>query len=152
MALNIPNHQYAGDARVPFAFGGRGDGSVKIDQLWAVANLTAGSRQLVYKVLKDGWIGNFSIKASNSMDTHASQTLTWDVGVFQGVTATDADEYMAAVTNVEALAGHGTNEIAETTEVGSRVVAGDYISVTAKANSATAVAGTISLSFQFFAD
>ena len=59
---------------------------------------------------------------------------------------------MAAVTDAEALAGHGTNEVAETTEVGSRVVAGDYITVTAKASAATAAAGTISLGFTFIAD
>ena len=152
MALNLTDHQFAGDARTPFAFGGRGDGSVKIDQEWGVLNLVIASRQRVYKVLKDGWIGNFSIKASNEMDSHATPLLTWDVGVLAGVTSTDVDEYMTAVTDVEALAGHGTNLVAETLEVGSRVVAGDYITVTVKASAATAVAGTISLSFQFFAD
>ena len=152
MALNLANHQYAGDARHPFAFGGSGDARIKIDQAWGVLNLTVGSRQIVYKVLKDGWVGNFSIKASVTMDSHATPTLTWDVGVLAGTTATDADEYMAAVTNAEALAGHGTNEVAETTEVGSRVVAGDYITVTAKASAATAAAGTISLGFTFIAD
>ncbi len=152
MALNIPNHQYAGDARTPFSFGGTGDGSVKINQLWGVLNLVIASRQVVYKVLKDGWIGNFSIKASNLMDSNASPLLTWDVGILQGVTATDVDEYMTAVTDAEAFAGHGTNLVAETLEVGSRVVAGDFITVTVKASAATAVEGTVSLSFQFFAD
>ena len=142
------NHQFAGDARVPFSFGGAGNGRITITTNWPVADLTAANSQKLYKVAKAGYVSNFQIKADADMDTHATPTLTWDVGI-TGVTATDVDEFMAAVTGDEAFAGHDTNEVAETTELGTRVVAGDYITLATKGAGLTGAAGNVTVGFTF---
>ena len=150
MALNLADHQYAGDARSAFAFGGSGKGRINVDQDWAVANLTINSQQNIFKVAKAGWVSNFAIKTSVDMDPHATPLLTWDVG-----TDTDDDEFIAAATSLLAYAGVTTNTASTGTATepnGFPVAAGDYIVVSVKAAAtASGVAGTVSVAFDFVA-
>ena len=151
MAARI-DHQLAGDARSPFSFGGQGDGRIAITTNWPAADLTAANIQKVFKFARTGRVGNFTIVADADMDTHATPTLTWQVGVDGTATATttDPNKYMDAVTGDEAYAGHGTNVIAETTEAGSRVIAGDILTLGTLAAAATGVAGNVTIAFTFF--
>lgn len=146
------NHQFAGDARNPFSYGGVGDGRITIKTNWPAADLTAANIQKLFKFQRTGRVGNFTIVADADMDTHATPTLTWQVGVDGTATATttDPNKYMSAVTGDEALAGHGTNELAETTEAGSRVIAGDIITLGTLGAAATGAAGNVTISFTFF--
>lgn len=144
-------HQMAAAKRVPFAADGGGSGRLNITSAWAASELTAGNSKNIFYFKDNGYVSNFSIKASADMDTHATPTLTWDVGL-AGVSTTDADEFMAAVTGDEAYAGHDTNVVDESTELGFRVVAGDYITLASKAAAATGAAGNIKLAFDFNAE
>jgi len=146
------NHQFAGDARSMFSFGGQGDGRIAITTNWPAADLTAANIQKLFRFQRTGRVGNFTIYADGEMDSHATPTLTWQVGVdgTDTATTTDPNKYMSAVTDAEAVAGHGTNELAETTEAGSRVIAGDYITLGTLAAAATGVAGNVTIAFTFF--
>ena len=141
MALNIANHQYAGDARVPFSFGGSGQGPIRVHTDWATGNLAVNSEQKVFKVLKDCYVSNFALKAS-AMDSHATPLLTIDVG-----TDSDDDEFIAGTTVGRAGGTELTNVVDESTEGGFPLAAGEFIVISIKAAPATAVAGTTDLSF-----
>lgn len=141
MALNLDDHQYAGDARIPFGFGGSGEGRVHVTSEWAAANLTINSQQKIFKVAKPCYVSNFKLR-TDQLDTHATPTLTIDVG-----TDTDDDEFIAAATVGQTGGLELTNVVDESTEAGFPLAAGEYIIVSVKAAAATAAAGTVEVSF-----
>lgn len=144
-------HMNAAAGRKPFSADGGASGRIKLVSAWTAADATIdGNIKNVFKIQRNGYVSNFSLKADADMDTNVTPTLTWDVGI-TGVTATDADEFMAAVTGDEALAGHDTNVVDESLQLGTRVVAGDYITIgtSATGGAATAAAGNLSLAFDF---
>ena len=143
MATNLPNHQYAGDARVPFAFGGSGEGRVIIKSDWGTDNLTVNSEQKVWKCLKNCYVSNFALRVTD-MDSHGTPTLEWDVG-----TDTDDDEFIAGTgTTFGETGGYSiTNVVDESTVPGFYLAAGEYIVISVHTAAATAAAGTTTLSF-----
>jgi len=151
---NLTDHQFAGDARHPFSFGGAGSGPITVKGDWGTANLTINSQQKVYKFAKAGFVNQFAIKSDTLMDSHATPLLTVDVGIYDlSATTTDDDEFMAAVTAAQMYTGHYTNTASTgtATAAGFEVEAGDIVIVSVKAAAATAVAGEITLSFQYTA-
>ncbi len=143
---NITDHQYAGDARIPFGFGGSGQGRILIKTAWAAENLTVNSQQVVFKALKECFVSNFALH-STDMDTHVTPTLEFDVG--QAGSVDDDDEFISgsAATIGEAGGLELTNVLDESTEAGTRLAAGDTIIISVRTAAATAAAGTTYLSF-----
>lgn len=153
MALDLAKHQYAGDARNAFAFGGSGKGRIVINQAWATGNLAVNSKQLIYRLDKPGWVSNFTLKTSVNMDPHDTPTLTWDVGTASSAGAiVDDDEFMAGITAALAFAGSTVNTASSgtaTAPAGFAMAADTFIVVSIKAASATATAGVVSVGFDF---
>lgn len=145
---NLPNHQLAGDARHPFSFGGAGAGPITVESNLATVNMAIDSSHKIYKFAKAGYVNQFAIKTSVLMDSHTTPTLTFDVG-----TAADDDEFIAGSTAALAFAGDLTNTASTgtATEAGFLVAADSYVILSIKAAAATAVAGTVSVSFKYTA-
>lgn len=139
--VNITDHQFAGDARAPFAFGGSGEGRINIHTIWGITNLTIDSEQRVYKAAKACYVSNFALQASD-MDSHATPLLTIDVG-----TDGNDDAFIDASTIGRTGDITLTNVVDESTVAGLELAADDYIVISIEAAAATAVAGTMDLSF-----
>lgn len=137
-ALNLPDHQYAGDARNPFAHGGEGEGLVRVTSEWAVLNLAADSQQRIYKVLKDGYLKDFWIRADD-LDTNATPLIVIDVG------DQDNDDAFIAGSTVGKAGGLSLTNVAAG---GVAVEADDYVIVSIKTAAATGAAGTIEVGFR----
>ncbi len=138
---DVKTHQYGSDARVPFGFGGSGSGRIKIVTDWAAANLTINDEAIVFKTDKACVVSNFALEGTD-MDTHATPTLTFDVGI-----AADDDEFIAASDVGQAGTTSVTNAVDESTVAGTVLAADGTIIISVKAAAATAAAGTTTLSF-----
>jgi hypothetical protein len=136
MATVLTPHAYAGDARM--AFGGNGKGRVTITSEWTALDLVISSYQKVFKAAKECVISNVIVSADD-LDTHASPTITIDVGIFGG----DDDVFVAASTAGQA----GVTTVTNATADGALLAADAVMMVSLKAAAATAAAGTIKITF-----
>jgi hypothetical protein len=142
---NLPNHQYAGDARTPLGFGGSGAGHFFIKSDWGTDNLGAGDQQIVFKAAKACYVKNFALR-SDDCDSHATPTLEWDVG-----TQTNDDEFITGLSKTIGEAGGttltNTASTGTATEAGFLLAADDQIIVSVRTAAATPQAGSTYLSF-----
>ena len=140
---NLTDHMYAGDARIPFSVGGQGQGRIRIDTSWGTTNLGAGDQQVVFKAAKDCYVSNFAL-VSTDMDTHATPTLEFDVGI-----VADDDEFIVGTGLTIGEAGGTTvvNAVDESTVAGTVLAADATIIISVRTAAATAAAGTTNLSF-----
>jgi hypothetical protein len=138
-------HQMAGDARFPLSMGGSGQGTIKVTVDLSLANLVVDSEHKLFKFAKKGFVGNFAIVSDVNMET-AGPTLTLDVG-----DASNDDKFIAGATGAQVFAGYYTNALAETTIAGTEVAADSFIILSVKAAAATAVVGTVTVTFQYTA-
>lgn len=148
MALNT-SPQYAGDARIPFAFGGSGRARIVVPVKFTAAEAEATGTDNIFKIAKRGVVNNFAIWADD-LDTHATPTLVLDVGI-GGVSATDVDEFIDGAT----VAQTGVAAVAagiDLTSKGFVVAAGDYITLTREvgAPATKGAAGTVWVSFDLW--
>lgn len=144
MASNLTDHQYAADARDPVGFNGNGLELVVCESNWGAANLTINSQHKLFKAAEACFVSDFSL-VSDQLDTHATPTLTLDVG-----TDSDDDEFIAAST-VGQTGGTELTNTASTgtaTEAGFPLAAGEYIIISVKAAAATAAAGQTTVRFK----
>ena len=132
-------HQLGGDAR-------QTKGATRVEVALGTDNLTTGDSHSVFKFAKAGFINQVAIKSDVLMDSHATATLIIDIG-----TDTDVDEFIDGATAAQAFAGYFTNTASTgtATEAGFPIAAGDILVVDIDAGAATAVAGNLSVSFNF---
>ena len=144
MAFSVKAHQYAGDARVPFAFGGSGSGHVRIEADWSASEVaTAAGSQKIWKAAKNCYLKNFGLRVP-VMDSHATPTLEWDVGSTDG----GAEFITTASTTVGEVGGYRVINIPdESTVAGTYMAAGGIIYLTNQTKAATGVAGTVEVAF-----
>lgn len=143
MASNLNDHAYADGLRPGSGFG-RERNTVVVSEEFGTANLTVNSQWRVYKANRACLVSNFVI-ATDQLDTHATPTLTIDVG-----TNTDDDEFIAGTTVGQTGGVEATNTASSgtaTEPTGFPLAAGEYIIVSVKAAAATAAAGTVKLWF-----
>lgn len=143
MAVNLTDHQYCDGLRTGSGYG-RECNTVVVSSEWPAASLTINSQQRVFKVNRACFVKNF-VLATDQLDTHATPTLTIDVG-----TNTDDDEFIAGSTVGQTGGTEATNTASSgtaTEPAGFPLAAGEYIIVSIKAAAATAAAGTIKLWF-----
>lgn len=143
MAVNLDDHQYCDGLRTGSGFG-QGVSTVVVSSEWPAASLTINSQQRVFKVNRACFVKNF-VLATDQLDTHATPTLTIDVG-----TNTDDDEFIAGSTVGQTGGTEATNTASSgtaTEPAGFPLAADEYIIVSIKAAAATAAAGTIKLWF-----
>lgn len=149
--VNLVDHQYAGDARVPFSFGGSGSGHVFIKTTWDTDNLNVGDQQIVWKCIRDCYVKNFALR-SDDMDSHATPTLEWDVGT---ATPDSDDEFMDGASGTIGETGGtsltNTSSTGTATEAGHLLLADNTIVISVLTAAATAVAGNTYLSFDVVA-
>lgn len=138
MALVKSVHQNAASGRVPFTFGGSGNGRVVSKTSWASDELTLNASQKVFKALKACYVSNFAIRSAD-MDTGA--TLTWDVG-----STINGGEFIAAASGQTANV-NVTNVIDPAATPGTALAAGAFIYLSVNAAATTPVAGITEVSF-----
>ena len=141
---NLTNHQFAGDARVPFSPGGSGSGRIRIKTEWGTDNLTVNSQQIVFKAAKPCYVSNFALY-STDMDTHATTpTLEFDVG-----TASNDDAFISGSGSTIGEDGGRTvtNAVNESLAAGTVLAADATIIISVRTAAATAAAGHTMLSF-----
>jgi hypothetical protein len=147
MALNT-SLQYAGDARVPFAFGGSGSARVIVPiQFTAAEAETDTVTHTIFKPLKACVVRDFSTWAD---DLDAGANFEFDIGAAGDDFASgtpDVDEFIDGATVAQA----GGSSATQTTEAaaGVALTANDYITITIvdAADSAEGSAGTIWVAF-----
>jgi hypothetical protein len=140
---NLADHQYAGDARVPFSFGGSGSGRMNIRTDWGTGNLGAGDQQVIYKAAKNCYVSNFAI-FSEDMDSHATPTLSFDVGIV----ATDDLFINGGALTIGEVGGRSVvNNVDESTVAGTVLLADATIIISVDDAATTAVAGYTLVSF-----
>ena len=148
MATVKTAHQYAGDARVPFSFGGSGNGRIHIVTSWTAAEVESVlTYQAIWKAAKRGFISNMAL-ATTRMDVHATETLEWNIGT----TTTGAEIYSGTGTTFGEFAGSVLTELVHpltdvTTESGLLVPAATVFYLSVEEAAATGAAGTLYVSF-----
>jgi hypothetical protein len=143
MAVNLTDHQYCDGLRTGGGFGQR-ESTVVIKEEWPAASLSINSQFRVFKANRACFVKNF-VLATDQLDTHATPTLTIDVG-----TNTDDDEFIAASAVGQTGGTEATNTASSgtaTEPAGFPLAAGEYVIISIKAAAATAAAGTVKLWF-----
>jgi hypothetical protein len=135
--------QYAGDARVPFAFGGSGEGRISIPVDWDADELTLANVKTIFTAAKACYISNFAIY-SEDMDSHATPTLEWDLGVTGNTDALLAGDALT----IGELGGHSVlNSTSEANVAGTVLEADAVVLLSVLIAAATGAAGTVTVSF-----
>lgn len=142
MAYVKPAHQYAGDGRAPFAFGGSGKGRVTLKSTWAAAELTLDASQKIWKALKNCVISDVTIRVTD-MDTNASPTLEWNLGT----TATGTDIYTGNNDTIGETGGAQFDTVYDGGVIGFNLAAGAFIYLNVEEAAATGAAGTVTVQF-----
>ena len=140
---NLRDHMYAADARNGGGFNGNGNATFICESNWGTGNLGAGDQHKLFQAAGACVVSNFRL-VSEALDSHATPTLTLDVG-----TDTDDDEFIAASTVGQAGGTELTNTASTgtATEAGFPLADGEYIIISVKAAAATAAAGKTTVVF-----
>jgi hypothetical protein len=140
---NLKDHMYAADPRNGGGLRGNGVATVTCVSNWGTDNLGINDQHKLFTAAGDCIVSNFRLKA-DAMDTHATPTLTLDVG-----TDSDDDEFIAASTVGQAGGTEVTNTASTgtATEAGFPIADGAEIIISCKAAAATAVAGSTTVVF-----
>jgi len=136
---NLTDHQFAGDARNPFGFGGDGSGNFVYNFNLGTTNLAIDSTYKMFKCAQPLFITDCFLEFTD-MDTHATPTLVFDVGI-----GSNDNAIMSGV--VGSAAGSSIAMVAERIAL----AVDDVIEFSIKTTAATAAAGNVTLSFKLSA-
>jgi hypothetical protein len=142
MAYVKDAHQYAGDARSPFAFGGSGAGHVIIESDWKAAELTLDASQKIWKAQRNCVISSVTIRVTD-MDTHGTPTLEWNIGT----TIDGAEVYTGNTATIGETGGATFDTVYDGGVIGFNLAAGAFLYLNVEEAAATGADGTVTVQF-----
>jgi hypothetical protein len=142
MAYVKPAHQYAGDARSPFAFGGSGQGHVVLQSHWAADELTLDASQKIWKAERNCVISNVTIRVTD-MDVHGTPTLEWNLGT----TINGAEIYSGNTDTIGETGGAVFDTVYDGGVIGFNLAAGAFLYLNVEEAAATGADGVVTVQF-----